>query len=133
MTICRGRTAGEASGIPSTSCSTPATFDDDRYWIVEVHYAKADAHDLLMSIQVTNAGPDAATVHVLPSAWFRNTWSWDADAPRPELAAHWRSGGGDQPPVPRGPGAGRRPRTGRPPTRPCCSATTRPTCAASTA
>ena len=63
------------------------TFDDDRYWIVEVHYAKADPHDLLMSIQVTNAGPDAATVHVLPSAWFRNTWSWDADAPRPQLAA----------------------------------------------
>ena len=63
------------------------TFDDDRYWIVEVHYAKADPHDLLMSIQVTNAGPDAATLHVLPSAWFRNTWSWDADAPRPQLAA----------------------------------------------
>jgi hypothetical protein len=52
-------------------------FDDDRYWIVEVHYAKADPNDLLMSIQVTNAGPDAATLHVLPTAWFRNTWSWD--------------------------------------------------------
>src|SRR6516165_608030 len=60
-------------------------FDDDRYWIVEVHYAKADPHDLLMSIQVTNAGPDTETVHVLPTAWFRNTWSWDADAPKPVL------------------------------------------------
>ena len=62
-------------------------FDDDRYWIVEVHYAKADPHDLLVSVQVTNAGPDADTLHVLPSAWFRNTWSWEPNAPRPEMAA----------------------------------------------
>ena len=40
-----------------------------------------------MSVQVTNAGPDPDTLHVLPSAWFRNTWSWDFDAPKPELAA----------------------------------------------
>ena len=63
-------------------------FDEDRYWIVEVHYAKADPPDLLMSVQVTNAGPDAETLHVLPTAWFRNTWSWDVDAPKPELAAN---------------------------------------------
>ncbi len=62
-------------------------FDEDRYWIVEVHYAKADPSDLLMSIQCTNAGPDAAPLHILPTAWFRNTWSWDVDAPKPELAA----------------------------------------------
>src|SRR5262245_37551646 len=60
-------------------------FDDDRYWIVEVSYAKADAHDVLMSIAVTNAGPEADTLHVLPTAWYRNTWSWgDADE-KPEL------------------------------------------------
>ena len=46
-------------------------FDDDRYWIVEVHYAKAGPDDLLMKISVTNAGPDADTLHVLPTAWFR--------------------------------------------------------------
>src|SRR6266540_1536500 len=62
-------------------------FEGDRYWIVEVHYAKATPTDLLMSIQVTNAGPDQALLHVLPTAWFRNTWSWDPDAPRPGLAA----------------------------------------------
>ncbi len=60
-------------------------FDHDRYWIAEVCYAKADPTDLLMTVQVTNAGPDADTVHVLPAAWFRNTWSWDADAPKPVL------------------------------------------------
>jgi hypothetical protein len=62
-------------------------FDDDRYWIVEVHYAKASADDLLMTVQVTNAGPDAATLHVLPTTWFRNTWSWDENAPKPAMRA----------------------------------------------
>ena len=62
-------------------------FDGDRYWIVEVHYAKADPDDLLMAVRVTNAGPEAATLHVLPTAWFRNTWSWDPEEPRPVLAA----------------------------------------------
>jgi hypothetical protein len=63
-------------------------FDDGRYWIVEVHYAKAGPDDILMTIEVTNAGPDQADLHVLPTAWFRNTWSWDeADAGRPEFAA----------------------------------------------
>jgi hypothetical protein len=62
-------------------------FDDDRYWIVEVRYAKAEPTDVLMSVQVTNAGPEADTLHVLPTAWFRNTWSWEAGAQRPELSA----------------------------------------------
>ncbi len=61
-------------------------FDHDRYWITEVHYAKADPTDVLMTIEVTNAGPEADTLHVLPTAWFRNTWSWDTDAPKPVLA-----------------------------------------------
>ena len=60
-------------------------FEDDRYWVVEVDYAKADPDDLLMAIRVANAGPDADTLHVLPTVWFRNTWSWDHDAPRPRL------------------------------------------------
>ena len=62
-------------------------FDGGRYWIVEVHYAKADPDDVLMKVSVTNAGPDADTLHVLPTAWFRNTWSWEIDAPRPRMAA----------------------------------------------
>ena len=62
-------------------------FDEDRYWIVEVHYAKAGPDDLLMTISVTNQGPEADTLHVLPTAWFRNTWSWAADEPRPVMSA----------------------------------------------
>ena len=62
-------------------------FDDGRYWIVEVHYAKAGPDDILMTVEVTNAGPERADLHVLPTAWFRNTWSWDEPpAARPELA-----------------------------------------------
>jgi len=62
-------------------------FNEDRYWIVEVHYAKADPDDLLMKISVTNQGPDADTLHVLPTAWFRNTWAWEIGAPKPAMAA----------------------------------------------
>jgi hypothetical protein len=62
-------------------------FDEDRYWAVEVRYAKADPTDLLMEIKVTNAGPDRDTVHVLPTAWFRNTWAWELEAERPTLEA----------------------------------------------
>ena len=59
-------------------------FDHDRYWITEVSYAKSDdAQELLVEITATNAGPDADTLHVLPTAWFRNTWSWDAGEPKP--------------------------------------------------
>jgi len=61
-------------------------FGHDRYWITEVWYAKADPTDVLMTVRVTNAGPDADTVHVLPTAWFRNTWSWDTGATKPVLA-----------------------------------------------
>jgi hypothetical protein len=62
-------------------------FDEDRYWITEVCYAKADPGDVLMAITVTNAGTAADTLHVLPTAWFRNTWSWDQDAPKPVIEA----------------------------------------------
>jgi hypothetical protein len=62
-------------------------FDDDRYWVVEVVHAKADPHDLLMEVRVTNAGPERATLHVLPHLWFRNTWSWVPGAARPTMTA----------------------------------------------
>jgi hypothetical protein len=62
-------------------------FAEDRYWITEVQYAKAGPDDILMTIDVTNAGPDEAQLHVLPTAWFRNTWSWRNAADRPEFTA----------------------------------------------
>jgi Mannosylglycerate hydrolase MGH1-like glycoside hydrolase domain len=62
-------------------------FDDDRYWIVEVDYAKASPTDVLMRVTVRNRGPEAATLHVLPTLWFRNEWNWDPSAGKPGLVA----------------------------------------------
>ena len=67
---------------PEYEIMDTGVFDDDRYWVTEVTYAKsADAAELLLVISVTNAGPDRDTLHVLPTAWFRNTWSWDEGEP----------------------------------------------------
>jgi hypothetical protein len=62
-------------------------FHDDRYFDVVVEYAKLTAEDIAIRIQITNRGPEEAVLHVLPSLWFRNTWSWATDAPRPLLRA----------------------------------------------
>ena len=51
-------------------------FDDDRYFDVFVEYAKASPDDILIRITVENRGPEAAPLHVLPTLWFRNRWSW---------------------------------------------------------
>src|SRR3989440_167812 len=60
-------------------------FDDDRYFDVFVEYARATPDDLLMVVTLHNRGPDEATLHVLPQAWFRNTWSWRPGKPKPVL------------------------------------------------
>jgi len=60
-------------------------FDDDRYFDVFVEYAKADTEDLLVRITVHNRGPESAELHLLPTLWFRNTWSWEQEATRPTL------------------------------------------------
>ena len=61
-------------------------FDEDRYFDVEVEYAKASPEDILVRITAHNRGPERATLHLLPTLWFRNTWSGDgAAADRPSL------------------------------------------------
>ena len=60
-------------------------FDDDRYFDVFVEYAKSTPEDMLIAIQVVNRGAEAAELHVLPTLWFRNTWSWFDAAPKPVL------------------------------------------------
>ena len=61
--------------------------DDDRYWDVVIDMAKADPEDLLYRVQVFNRGPDEAVIHVLPQLFFRNTWSWEKDTPKPTINA----------------------------------------------
>src|SRR5262249_29247596 len=51
-------------------------FQDGRYFDVLVEYAKASANDMLVRITAANRGPEEATLHLLPTLWFRNTWSW---------------------------------------------------------
>jgi hypothetical protein len=51
-------------------------FDDDRYFDVFVEYAKASPEDLLIQISIHNRGPEPADLHILPTLWFRNLWSW---------------------------------------------------------
>jgi hypothetical protein len=62
-------------------------FDGNRYFDVELEYAKAGAEDLLIEIRVTNRGPAAAALHLLPTLWFRNTWAWGHDDRKPVLTA----------------------------------------------
>ena len=62
-------------------------FDDDRYWDITVDYAKEAADDIVAAVTIRNAGPDADTLHVMPTLWFRNTWSWGLDDRRPSIAA----------------------------------------------
>src|SRR5690242_18546683 len=65
-------------------------FDDQRYFDVTAEYAKASPDDVLVRITVANRGPDPAALHLLPTLWFRNTWSWGRSGegywPRPSIA-----------------------------------------------
>jgi len=62
-------------------------FDQDRYFDVVVEYAKAAPEDVLVRITVHNRGPEAATLHLLPTLWFRNTWSWKGGGSKPVIEA----------------------------------------------
>jgi hypothetical protein len=77
----RGRTQ------PELELADTGIFDDGRTFDVSAEYAKAGPDDLLIKIVVANRGPEAAWVHLLPTLWFRNTWSWGREegAVRPEL------------------------------------------------
>lgn len=58
-------------------------FDDDRYFDVFVEYAKESPEEILISIRAINRGGDPAALHLLPTLWFRNTWSWSEPTPKP--------------------------------------------------
>lgn len=60
-------------------------FDDDRYFDVFVEYAKAAPEDVLIKVSIYNRGSETASIHVLPTFWFRNTWSWSSGSSKPVL------------------------------------------------
>ena len=138
----RARTSAAPGRVRSTSCSTPAIFDDDRYFDIFIEYAKADPEDLAIRITAHNRGPDAAPLHILPTLWFRNTWAWGADGTA-RAADHVRAGDGGMCLVDRRQRHARRSQhasavpartalTVRPGGAGRCSPTTRPTASAST-
>jgi mannosylglycerate hydrolase MGH1-like protein len=72
-------------GQPEYELLDTGAFDENRYFDVTVEYAKATSEDILIRITSTNRGPAPAGLRVLPTLWFRNTWSWEVDAARPRL------------------------------------------------
>src|SRR5216683_2265133 len=74
-------------GQPEYELLETGAFDDDRYFDITGEYAKGGVDDLLIRITAANRGPEAAELHLLPTLWFRNTWSWDVGAARPQLQA----------------------------------------------
>jgi hypothetical protein len=61
---------------PEFELTDTGIFDEQRYFDVTVEYAKASPNDILIRLTVANRGPDPATIHLLPTVWFHNTWSW---------------------------------------------------------
>src|SRR5436190_13048136 len=61
---------------PELELADTGVFDDDRYFDVFAEYAKASPENVFIRITIANRGPETATIHVMPTLWFRNTWSW---------------------------------------------------------
>ena len=76
---------GRGRNEPEYELLDTGVFDDDRYFDVFVEYAKESPDEILIQISVHNRGPDAADLHVLPTLWFRNQWSWQEGSERPNL------------------------------------------------
>ena len=69
--------------LPEFELLDTGAFEQNRYFDIFVEYAKCDVEDILIKITAWNRGPDAAPLHLLPTVWFRNTWSWGKDLRRP--------------------------------------------------
>ncbi len=72
----REENARRGRDVPEFELEDTGIFAENRYFEVAVEYAKAGPNDLLIEITAKNCGPDAAALHLLPTLWFRNTWSW---------------------------------------------------------
>ena len=86
----RGKTEPEFELIDT------GAFDQGRYFDVVAEYAKAAPDDILIRISISNRGPDTATVHLLPTVWFRNTWTWGCTHEGCSLRPRLRAAGGGQ-------------------------------------
>jgi hypothetical protein len=74
-----------ARADPEFELIDTGVFDQDRYFDIFVEYAKADENDILIRITAINRGPESAPLHLLPTVWFRNRWSWKPGVPKPSM------------------------------------------------
>ena len=72
---------------PEFELMDTGVFREDKYFDIFIEYAKADMEDILIRITVFNRGQDAAPLHILPTLWFRNTWSWGNDDYKPNMVS----------------------------------------------
>jgi hypothetical protein len=73
--------------MPEYELLDTGAFEENRYFDIFAEYAKATTDDILIRLRVVNRGPDPAELHLLPTLWFRNSWSWNPGAARPRLTA----------------------------------------------
>lgn len=78
-------TRGRDKSQPEYELLDTGVFDENRYFDCFVEYAKAEAEDVFIKIEIFNRASEAATIHVLPHLWFRNRWSWKNDSVKPQL------------------------------------------------
>jgi hypothetical protein len=79
-------------GAPEFELVETGLFNEDRYFDVFVEYAKAAPDDILIRLTAHNRGPEAATIHLLPTVWFRNTWAWGLNGHKPNMGVTARGG-----------------------------------------
>ena len=78
---------GRPKAAPEFELWDTGILRENRYFDIVLEYAKVDPDDFFITVTATNRGPDAANLHILPTLWFRNTWSWGRDDQRPTLGA----------------------------------------------
>jgi len=83
MDNCWRKTGRRSKEDPEFELLDTGVFNENRYFDVVVEYAKAASEDILIRITAHNRGPEAARVHVIPTIWFRNTWSWNQGQTKP--------------------------------------------------
>jgi len=84
--------AARSKHDPELELLDTGLLDDDRYFDLTIEYAKASPEDIIVRLTADNRGPEMARLHVLPQLWFRNTWTWKKEEPRPELRSCGKEG-----------------------------------------
>ncbi len=84
--LLREEAARRGREAPECELEDSGIFEGGRFFDVQIEHAKAGPEDLLYRVEAVNRGPEPAPLHLLPTAWFRNTWSWGRNAERPALA-----------------------------------------------